>query len=152
MKYAAAVRLADESVIKAQVERHLRPPKIEIDGIKRYWRYQEGEALDQSGWLGPTPRDVVAAADALLPHIRSLRAAKLKPTNVVVPDWQRRWAPQQARYEEFRAAISEVQGLVERVREDADIVLVEWQTVANADYHIRLLTGWAAADHRLPVA
>ncbi|MGW0251090.1 hypothetical protein ACWDYH_31125 [Nocardia goodfellowii] len=137
MKYTTAARMAEELGLRDQIERRLRPPRIEIDGVKRYYRRQASDTLGHTTWTDPTPQDVVVAADVLLAQVRSLRSAKLTPTNVIVPDWQRHRGTQDERYDEFRATVRDVHDLLEQVREDADIAGVEWTTVAKADFHIR---------------
>lgn len=150
VSYTAAVRLGNELARKAQVDKGLRPPKIDIDGVQRYWRREDAESLGQDGLTDPTQVDVVAAADLLLPQVRSLRSAKLKPTVVVIPTWQRERVTQSEFYEQFPEKVRDVLDTLERVREDADIAWVEWRTVAMAVHHVqdplsglqRITDGW----------
>lgn len=140
MKYAEALRRGDERATRArelaEKNARLRPGKIEIDGVEKYWRRDDAEQLGQDGMADPTHKDVVVAADALLPKVHALQSAKLTPTTVVVPYWQ--GVTQNELNEEFRKNIQQVLDDLKRVREDADLDCVEWTTVAAAYYGVEV--------------
>ncbi|NKY33836.1 hypothetical protein HGA13_12210 [Nocardia speluncae] len=142
VKYVEALRRGEELAAQARehAERNsrLRPSKIEIGGVEKYWRHEDAGQLGQDGMADPTAADVVAAAEALLPTVRALQSAKLEPTTVVVPYWQRGRLTQKELNEEFRTTIREVIADLERVREDADIGCIEWATVAAGYYGVRV--------------
>ncbi|WP_157106259.1 hypothetical protein [Nocardia sienata] len=142
VKYRQALMRGDESTarVREQAEKNswLRPVKFEIGGVEKYSRREDAEQLGQDGLADPTCADVVAAADVLLPRVRALRSAKLKPTTVVVPSWQRHRLTQNEANEQFRTTIREVLDDLNRVREDADLHCMEWTTVAAAYYGVRV--------------
>ena len=134
VKYAEALRRGQELAAQAreQAERNsrLRPSKIEINGVEKYWRREDAEELAQEGMADPTREDIAAAADVLLPKVRALQSAKLTPTTVVVPYWQ--GVTQSEVNEQFRKTVQQALDNLKRVREDAEIHCVEWTTVAAA--------------------
>lgn len=110
-------------------DRHRRDPPI--------FPCPDAETLRSEDVADPDRRDVVTAADALLPLLRALRESKLTPATVIVPSWQRDRVTQREQYQQFRDSISAVLNAAERVREDADIAHVEWQTVAVAFHQVQ---------------
>lgn len=138
VNYAEALLRGDELATQAreQAERNsqLRPSKIEIDGIEKYWRREDAEELGQEGMADPTREDVGAAADVLLPKVRALRSVKLTPATVVVPYWQ--GITQNEANEQFRHTVQHVLDNLKRIREDVEIHCVEWTTVATAHYGV----------------
>lgn len=140
VKYTEALRRGDERAEQAPAESWLRPPKIEIDGVKRYYRRDDAEHLSQDGLADPVEKDVVAAVDVLLPQVRSLLSARLRPVAVTGSDGQQhRVVPCESQHREnFRDTVRKVIEDLKRVREDADIAFVESQTVAVAQLQVKL--------------
>jgi len=140
VQYAEALRRGEKQAAQAreQAERNsrLRPLKISVDGTGKYWRRADAEQLGPDGLADPTCEDVLAAADVLLPKVHALQSAKLTPTTVVVPYWQRDTLSQSELNEEFRTKVSQVLDDLKRVRADAEIRCVEWRTVAAAYYGV----------------
>ncbi|BDU04526.1 hypothetical protein FMUBM48_07890 [Nocardia cyriacigeorgica] len=136
--YAEALRRGDRQAAQAreQAERRsrLRPSKINIDGTEKYWRHDDAEQLGPEDVTNPGYRDVVAAADVLLPKLHALQSIELTPTTVVVPYWQR--VTQSELNDEFRTKVGQVLADLERVRADAEIHCIEWTTVAAAYYGV----------------
>ncbi|WP_280423162.1 hypothetical protein [Nocardia carnea] len=143
-KYTVALRRGDERTHRvradeqAEHQAHLWPVKVEIDGVLRYVRRADAEQLGPDGLADPTGHDVVAAADMLLPQVRSLLTARLRLVTVTGPDGRpQRIVPCEAEHrEQFRSTVTAVLGELKRVREDADIAWVEWSTVATAFYGV----------------
>ncbi|MCC3311416.1 MULTISPECIES: hypothetical protein [Nocardia] len=140
VKYSEALRRGDElaAQVREQVRRNarLRPTKVTIGGIEKYWRRDDAEQLGPTGMEDPSRVDIVAAADALMPKVVALQSARLNPTTVVVPYWQRDTVSQNDVYEDFRTTLHQVLNDLKRVREDAELHCVDWRTVAAAYYGV----------------
>ncbi|MGY5309181.1 hypothetical protein [Nocardia gipuzkoensis] len=146
VKYTEALRRGDERAEQARADEQaehdsfLRPVKVEIDGVRRYFRREDAEQLSRDGLADPVEKDVVAAVDVLLPQVRALLSARLRPVTVTGPDGQpHRVVPCAAEHREnFRDTVQKVIKDLERVREDAEIAWVESATVAAAYYAVDL--------------
>ncbi|WP_157227675.1 MULTISPECIES: hypothetical protein [Nocardia] len=146
VKYTEALRRGDERAKQARADEQaehdsfLRPVKVEIDGVRRYFRREDAEQLSRDGLADPVEKDVVAAVDVLLPQVRALLSARLRPVTVTGPDGQpHRVVPCAAEHREnFRDTVQKVIKDLERVREDAEIAWVESATVAAAYYAVDL--------------
>ena len=135
--FAAAQRLGDARAAAHGTDEPpwARPGKVLIDGRWRYMRRRDAY-ISQDQMRDPTGEQVVAAADAVRPLLHALMTARLRPVTAPGPDGQPRRIVQCTDYERFRTAVRKAQLDLARVREDAELAYVEWNTVATAYYGV----------------
>ncbi|MCX4097728.1 hypothetical protein [Nocardia sp. alder85J] len=109
-----------------------RPSKVQIEGQWRYVRRRDAEELGQDGLADPVGGDVVAAADALLPHLRAVLSAPMDPVTVPGRDGRPGQLVQCRRPDDVREKVQGLVADVERVRDTADIAHVDAVTVRAA--------------------
>ncbi|MGN2638722.1 hypothetical protein ACTD5D_21625 [Nocardia takedensis] len=145
LQFTAAQRLGDAKAAAHgdDLDSVLRPHKVDDGGVWRYIRRRDA-LISQDGLGDPSAAEVIAAADAVLPLVRALMTARLRPVTTRGRDGQPRRIVQCTDFEYFRSTVGKALVDLARVREDAEIAYVEWNTVACAYYGIRVeLSGLA---------